>query len=158
MYLLPLLHTPPFCDLLPGKRWGGGVTMRTWLSPRPPTNSRTEINEALLCSRRRELLRSIYLAVAVLKDGRVVDHVHVAILAARLLPLAARLHSRMMCRITGLRKPSKISEKGQYQFSNYFLHALYTNTTLLRLQHAYMCKNCSTANRFKCTTGGGGGV
>ena len=69
-------------------------------------------------------------AVAVLKDGRVVGHVHVAIFlqniagscAARLLPPATRLHGRMACRITGLRKPSEISEKGQDQFSDYFLH------------------------------------
>ena len=54
---------PPFCDLLPGKR-GGGITMRTCafasqLSPPllPRICVYTEIDEALLCSRRRELLR-----------------------------------------------------------------------------------------------------
>ena len=43
----------------------------------------------------------------------------------RLLPPAARLHG-------SLRKPSKISEKGQDQFSSYFLH---TNTTLATRVH-----------------------
>ena len=38
-------------------------------------------------------------------------------------PTGRRLHSRMTCRITGLRKPSEISEKGLDLFSNYFLHA-----------------------------------
>ena len=138
--VLPRCYAPPFCDRLPGKRGGGGggVTKRTCTftsqltPPPPPMNSRTEINEALLCSRRRELHRH---AVAVLKDGRVVGHVHVAIfcssLAARLLPPAARLHGRMTCRITGLRKPFEISEKSQ--------------DLATRIQLIYTCNTCTRA-------------
>ena len=43
--------------------------------PLPPTNFHTGINEALLCGRRQDRH-----AMAVLKDGRVVGHIHVAIL------------------------------------------------------------------------------
>ena len=46
----------------------------------------------------------------------------------------------MTCRITGLKKPSEISEKGLDLFFNYFYILL----------HVYTCMNCST-------TGGGGG-
>ena len=77
-------------------------------------------------------------AVAVQKDGKVVGHVHVAVflgssLAARLLPPAARLQGRMTCRITGLRKPSEISEKAKTSSQTIF----YTlDTQILHLQHA----------------------
>ena len=160
--------TPPLFATYFQEKEGGGVTTRTCgftsqLSPPPPhpSNSRTEINEALLCGRRRELLRSTCCGST---EGwkscwpRTCCRFLQSSLTARLLPPAARLHGRMMCRITGLRKPSKISDKGQDQFSNYFLHARYTNTTLLHLQHAYTCKNCSTANRFERSAGGGGGM
>ena len=53
---------PPFATYFQEKE-GGGVTTRTCgfaslLSPPPPTNSHTEINKTLLCSRRRDLFRS----------------------------------------------------------------------------------------------------
>ena len=91
----PLLR-PPFCDLLSGKR-GGGVTTRTCafasqLSPPPPLP-----RIRVLCSAIEDEKSFDQHAVAVLKDGRVVGHVHFAIflqniagsLAARLLPPAA---------------------------------------------------------------------
>ena len=132
--VLPHCYAPPFCNLLPEKRGGGGVTTRTCtfasqLTPHPPMNSRTEIIEALLCGRRRELLRSTCRGST---EGwkscwpRTCCHFMRNIagsLAARLLPPAARLHGRMTCRIIGLRKPSKMSEKGRDQFSNYSVHA-----------------------------------
>ena len=61
-------------------------------------------------------------AVAVLKDGTVVDHVHVGILYKTYSQPDSSHRSRMTCRITGLRKLSEISEKGHDQVSNYFLH------------------------------------
>ena len=77
--------------------------------PPPPTNLHTEINEALLCGRRRELLRSTCRGST---EGWKSCWPYTSFflqniagsLAARLLPLAARLHRRITCRITGLRK------------------------------------------------------
>ena len=108
------------------------------LSP-PPTNSRTEINKALLCVRRRELLR---LTCCCSTEGwksccpRTCCHFFQNIpcsLTARLLPPAARLHGRMTCRITGLRKPSEISEKAYF----YMLDT--------RIQLFYTCNMCTHA-------------
>ena len=56
----------------------------------------------------------------------------------------------------GLRKPSEISEKGQDQFSNYFLHASYTSTLATRVHVQEL--QCSTANRLERPAGGGGGA
>ena len=127
--------TPPLFAtyiVLPEKKVGGVTTRtRAFASQlRPPLpRIHVGINEALLCSRRQELLQSTCRG-SILKDGRVIDHVHLHVaifcknsIAARLLPPAARLHSRMTCRIAGLREPSEISKKGQNQISNYFLHA-----------------------------------
>ena len=125
-------YAPPFFR----KKRGGGVTTRTCvfasqLSPPPLSPIRILRSMKLCCAVEDENSFHRH-AVAVLKDGRVFGHVHVhaiffantaGSLAARLLPLAERLHSRMTCRTIGLRKPSEISEKGQDQFSNYFLHA-----------------------------------
>ena len=130
----PLLRPPFLRPTLYFQKKGGGwgrnnedSRFRLAVKPPPLPRIRVEINEALLCSRRRELLRSTCRG-SILKDGRVVGHVHVAIfcknsIAARLLQPAARLHGRMTCRIAGLREPSEISEKGQDQISNYFLRA-----------------------------------
>ena len=77
--VLPRCYAPPFCDLLSGKRGGGGVTMRTCafasqLSPSPPPLPRIRI----LCSVVEDENSFDRHAVAVLKDGRVVGHIHVA--------------------------------------------------------------------------------
>ena len=53
----------------------------------------------------------------------------------------------MTCRITGLMKPSGISEKGQDQFSNYFLHAL---------QLFYTCNTRTSARTAVTTTSSSG--
>ena len=149
----PLLCSPflrPTCTST--KKREGRVTTRTCAfasqlspPPPPPTNLCTEIDEALLCGRRRELLRSTCRGST---EGwkscwpRTCCHSLQNIagnLAARLLPPAAGLHGRMTCRITGLRKPSEISEKGQNQFSKYLLHALqllYTCNTRTRARTA----------------------
>ena len=76
--VLPRCYAPPFCDLLSGKR-GGGVTTRTCafasqLSPPPPPLPRIRV----LCSAVEDENSFDRHAVAVLKDGRVVGHVHVA--------------------------------------------------------------------------------
>ena len=75
--VLPRCYAPPFCDLLPGKR-GGGVTTRTCafasqLSPPPPLPRIRVLYSAV--EDENSFDRH---AVAVLKDGRVVGHVHVA--------------------------------------------------------------------------------
>ena len=64
-FLLPYFPaiTPPplFATYFQEKEGGGGSNedLCFWLAVKPPpTNSHTEINEALLCGRRRELLRS----------------------------------------------------------------------------------------------------
>ena len=84
--ILPRCYAPPFCDLLPGKRGGGGggggVTTRTCafasqLSPPPPPSH----DFAVLNSAVEDENSFDRHAVAVLKDGRVVGHIHVAILA-----------------------------------------------------------------------------
>ena len=121
---------PPFATSFQEKKGGGGVTMKTCafasqLSP-SPMNLRTEISKTLLCGIRRELLRSTCRGSTESCWPRTCCHFLRNIggsLTARLLPPAARLHGRIMCRITGLKKPSEISEKGQDQFSNYFPHA-----------------------------------
>ena len=88
-------------------------------------------------------------------DGRVVGHIHVAIiiagsLAARLLLPAARLHGRMTCRITGLRnydrKPSEISEKGHTQSS--------TLATRVHVQELHYRKPARAARRGGACNGG----
>ena len=117
--VLPRCYAPPLLrPTFRKKRGGGGVTTRTCAfasqlsPPRPPSH---EIR--VLCSAVEDENSFDRHAVAVLKDGRVVGHVHVA------------KHSRQSRSQTpptghdGLRKPSEISEKGQDQFSNYFLHA-----------------------------------
>ena len=157
--VLPCCYTPPFCDLLPRKGEGEGVTMRTFtfasqLSPPPLPRIRVLRSMKLCCATEDENSFDWH-AVVVLKDVRHV-HVHVAIfckniagsLAARLLPPAAT---------AGWRPQETVRDqwKGQDQFSNYFLHAWYTNTTLLHLQHVYTCKNCSTANRLERPAGRG---
>ena len=77
--VLPRCYAPPFCDLLSGKRGGGGgVTTRTCafasqLSPPPPL---PQIR--VLCSAVEDENSFDRHAMAVLKDGRVVGHVHVA--------------------------------------------------------------------------------
>ena len=74
-------------------------------------------------------------AVAVLKDGRVVGHVHVAIFAQVVSQPDSSHRPRQQD--DGLRKPSEISEKGQDQFPNYFLHAIfYTCSTRTRARTA----------------------
>ena len=78
--VLPRCYAPPFCDLLSGKRGGGGggVTTRTCtfasqLSPPPLPRI------CVLCSAVEDENSFDRHAVAVLKDGKVVGHVHVAI-------------------------------------------------------------------------------
>ena len=71
----PLLRPPPFATYFQEKEGGGGVTMRTCafasqLSPPPPFH--------VLCSAVEDENSFDRHAVAVLKDGRVVGHVHVA--------------------------------------------------------------------------------
>ena len=75
--VLPRCYAPPFCDLLSGKRGGGRNNEDLCFClavkpPSPPTNSRT------LYSAVEDENSFNRHAVAVLKDGRVVGHVHVA--------------------------------------------------------------------------------
>ena len=74
----PAVTPPPFCDLLSGKRGGGGrnnedLRFRLAVKPPPPSH---EIR--VLCSAVEDENSFDRHAVAVLKDGRVVGHVHVA--------------------------------------------------------------------------------
>ena len=128
--------TPPFLRPTSRKKRGESVTTRTCafasqLSP-PPLPRIYVLRSTKLCCAVEDENSFDRHAMAVLKAGRVncwprtCCHFFQNIagsLAARLHPLAARLHGRMTCRITGLRKLSEISENGQDQFSNYFLHA-----------------------------------
>ena len=127
----PLL-CPPFLRPTSTKKRGGhnNVDLRFHLAVKPPLPRIYVLRSTKLCCVVEDENSFDRYAVAVLKDGRVVCHMcchflqnTAGSLAARLLPPTARLHSRMTCRITGLRKQSEISEKGQDQFSNYFLHA-----------------------------------
>ena len=63
-------YAPLFCDLLPGKRGGGR-------KPPPPTI--LILRSTKLCCAVEDKNSFNRHAVAVLKDGRVVGHVHVAI-------------------------------------------------------------------------------
>ena len=67
---------PPFCDLLSGKRGGGrnNEDLRFRLAFKPPPLPRIRV----LCSVVEDENSFARHAVAVLKDGRVVGHVHVA--------------------------------------------------------------------------------
>ena len=129
MYMYNVIHTvlpllcPPFFQEKEG-RWHNNEDLRFRLAVKPlPLPPIHVLRSTKLCCAVEDENSFHRHAVAVLKDGRVFSHVHVHVaicfantagsLADRLLPLAERLHSRMTCRIIGLRKPSEISEKGQ---------------------------------------------
>ena len=75
--VLPRCYAPPFCDLLPGKRGGGrnneDLRFRLAVKPPPPLPRIRVLYSAV--EDENSFDRH---AVAVLKDGRVVGHVHVA--------------------------------------------------------------------------------
>ena len=73
--VLPRCYAPPFCDLLSGKRGGGrnNEDLRFYLAVKPPP---PQIR--VLCSAIEDENSFDRHAVAVLKDGRIVGHVHVA--------------------------------------------------------------------------------
>ena len=76
--VLPRCYAPPFCDLLSGKRGGGrnNEDLRFRLAVKPPPPPLPRI--CVLCSAVEDENSFDRHAVAVLKDGRVVGHVHVA--------------------------------------------------------------------------------
>ena len=83
--VLPRCYAPTlFCDLIAGKKRGGGgqinedLRFRLVVKPPPHTNSHTEIIEKLCCAVENENSFDRH-AVVVLKDRSVVGHVHVAI-------------------------------------------------------------------------------
>ena len=91
--VLPRCYAPPFCDLLSGKRGGGGVTTRTCafasqLSPPPPIP-----RIRVLCSAVEDENSFDRHAVAVLKDEELLATYMLqniaGSLAARLCPPAA---------------------------------------------------------------------
>ena len=115
--------TPPFRDLFPGKRGGGrgcnNKDLRFCLAVNPPpsyafaywdqrsslcveNSFKLTCHTVVLKEEELELLATYMLPFLQNTAGS---------LTARLLPPAARLHSRMTCRISGLGKLSQISEK-----------------------------------------------
>ena len=154
----PLLRSrppPPFRNLLPGKRGGGGggggVTTRTCtfasqLSPPPPTNLRTEINEALLCGRRRELLRSTCRGST---EGWKSCWPHMLPFFLQNIVLQPdsshrpRDQGRMTCRILASgncpRSAKTSSQTTFYTLNTRLLHARYTIST--RLIHDFYTRN-----------------
>ena len=143
--------TPPFLRPTARKK-RGGVTTRTCafasqLSP-PPSLPRIRV----LCSAVEDENSFDWHAVAVLKDGRVVGHVHVAIfcagsLAARLLPPAATAGRRPQETVRDQRKRPRPVPK------------LFSTRDLLHLQHAYMytCKNCMQSSTARVPQAGSSG-
>ena len=119
----PLLR-PPFLRPTSRKKRGEGVTMKTCAFASQLSLPRIRILRSTKLCCAVDVNSFNRHAMAVLKGGRVVGHIHVANFCKTKQVVSQPDSSHWPRRQDdGLRKPSEISEKSQDQFSNYFLPA-----------------------------------
>ena len=152
----PCPFTPPFYDLLLGKR--GECSNEELLTVKlPPPHLRTDINKELCCVVEEENSFDWH-TMAVLKGVGIVDHVpqELAIIWCYFLQ---KQYSRMTCRITGLQKPYEINGKGCSQTISSLLKHKYNSLLhtymYVHLQHTYLhVRELQTVNLLSGPRGG----